>query len=75
MKLRAHAIVGAALMASIPLGASVADTSAFGPEFEVDAAWPKDLPNNWLVGQVGGIAVDRYDNIWILQRARTLTSD
>jgi NHL repeat len=45
------------------------------PEFEVDPSWPKELPDNWLIGQVGGIAVDRHDNIWILQRARTLTDD
>jgi hypothetical protein len=29
------------------------------PGFEVDPGWPKPLPNNWLIGQVGGIAVDR----------------
>lgn len=45
------------------------------PTFEVVPGWPKPLPNNWLIGQVGGIAVDRHDNIWIIQRARTLTSD
>jgi hypothetical protein len=61
-------------------GAQAADNDRDGkldriPEFEVDPSWPKELPNNWLIGQVGGIAVDRHDNIWILQRARTLTSD
>jgi hypothetical protein len=45
------------------------------PGFIVDPGWPKPLPNKWLIGQVGGIAVDRHDNIWILQRARSLTSD
>ncbi|HEX2478471.1 MAG TPA: hypothetical protein VHK45_04275 [Geminicoccaceae bacterium] len=45
------------------------------PGFEVDPGWPKPLPNNWLIGQVGGIAVDQHDNIWILQRARSLTDD
>ncbi len=43
--------------------------------FSVDASWPKALPNQWLVGQVGGIAVDRHDNIWIIQRAFSLTDD
>lgn len=28
-----------------------------------------------MIGQVPGIAVDRHDNVWIVQRARTLTSD
>lgn len=45
------------------------------PRYEVDAAWPKPLPNNWLIGQVGGLAVDKYDHIWINQRPRTLTDD
>jgi hypothetical protein len=49
--------------------------SGKSPEFKVDPKWPEKLPNKWLLGQVGGIAVDRHDNIWVLQRARTLTSD
>jgi hypothetical protein len=49
--------------------------TAHAPKFIVDPGWPRSLPNKWIVGQVGGIAVDRHDNIWILQRARTLTSD
>jgi DNA-binding beta-propeller fold protein YncE len=43
--------------------------------FAVDADWPKPLPNNWLVGQVAGVAVDRHDRIWIVQRPSTLTVD
>ena len=31
------------------------------PTFAVDAAWPKPLPNNWILGQVGGITVDSQD--------------
>ena len=38
------------------------------PRYEVDAAWPKPLPNNWLIGQVGGLAVDKHDHIWINQQ-------
>ena len=45
------------------------------PQYEVDAAWPKPLPNNWLIGQVGGLAVDKHDHIWINQRPRSLTDD
>jgi DNA-binding beta-propeller fold protein YncE len=43
------------------------------PQFQVDALWPKPLPNNWILGQVGGITVDRFDHIWVVQRPRTLT--
>jgi DNA-binding beta-propeller fold protein YncE len=43
------------------------------PQFQVDALWPKPLPGNWLFGQVGGIAVDRHDHIWVVQRPNSLT--
>lgn len=45
------------------------------PRFEVDPYWPKPLPGNWILGQVAGIATDRDDRIWILQRPSTLVDD
>jgi len=45
---------------------------ASAPGFVVDASWPKPLPNDWRIGQVGGIAVDSHDNIWVYHRPRTL---
>lgn len=45
------------------------------PKFEVEASWPKPLPNNWLMGQVGGITSDAQGHIWVLQRPRSLTDD
>jgi DNA-binding beta-propeller fold protein YncE len=50
-----------------------ADTLA--PRFEVDAAWPKPLPNRWLMGQASGVAVDRNDHVWVVQRPKSLTED
>jgi hypothetical protein len=44
------------------------------PQFQVDATWPKPLPNNWILGQVAEIATDKYDRIWVVQRPRTLTA-
>src|SRR5262249_34387056 len=44
------------------------------PQFEVDAFWPKALPNKWILGQVSGIATDRYDRIWVVHRPASLTS-
>src|SRR2546426_4140350 len=32
-------------------------------------------PNQWLMGQASGVAVDRQDHIWVIQRPRTLTED
>src|SRR3974377_1656722 len=42
------------------------------PQFMVDPFWPKPLPNNWLLGQVSGIRVDRFDHIWVVQRPGSL---
>ena len=43
--------------------------------FAVDSSWPERLPNNWIMGQAAGIAVDRQDNIWVIQRPGSLTDD
>ncbi len=45
------------------------------PRYTVDPFWPKPLPHNWIMGQVGGLAVDGQDHIWVLQRPRSATSD
>jgi len=58
----------------LQMGVAQADRSD-RPGFSVDPFWPKPLPHQWQIGQVPGIAVDNDDNIWIVQRPRTLTSD
>ena len=45
------------------------------PQYQVDPSWPKQLPNNWILGQVGGMAVDSQDHIWVFQRPRSNTVD
>jgi hypothetical protein len=35
------------------------------PTFQLDAAWPT-IPNNWVLGEVTSISVDRKDHIWVL---------
>ena len=52
-------------------GSAAADV----PHFEVDPRWPQSLPHNWILGQVAGVATDADDNVWIIQRPRTLTDD
>jgi hypothetical protein len=44
------------------------------PVFEPDPTFPK-LPNNWVLGNVAGVAVDRHDNVWIIHRPRTVSAD
>jgi hypothetical protein len=62
------AIAGALLSAALPAHAQ-------SPAFRVDPYWPRPLPHNWILGQVGGISVDAQDNIWVFQRPRSLTDD
>jgi hypothetical protein len=42
------------------------------PVFRVDPAWPKPLPNHWIIGAVAGVAVDARDHVWIVHRPSTL---
>jgi len=42
-----------------------AQSSKRPPEFKVDPTWPT-IPNNWVLGEVTSISVDRHDNIWVL---------
>jgi hypothetical protein len=53
---------------------SPAAKTAQAPGFVVDPAWPKRLPNHWVIGDVGGITVDRRDHIWVYHRPRALSS-
>jgi hypothetical protein len=59
------------------IGAGCPRTADAGemPTFAVDPSWPKPLPNNWIIGQVGGITTDSKGNIWVFQRPRSLTDD
>ena len=50
----------------------IAQSGDEAPSYEVDPAWPKPLPNNWLVGAVVGVAIDSQDHVWIVHRPATL---
>jgi len=57
------------------LCASVGAFAVDVPTFKVDPFWPKPLPNNWILGQVAGVAVDDKDNVWVIHRPGSLTDD
>ena len=50
---------------------AVADASDV-PQFAVDPFWARELPNDWILGQVSGVAVDAEDHVWVLHRPGTL---
>ena len=46
------------------------DSTVIRPEvdYAVDPTWPQDLPEGWILGQVGSVFVDAEDNVLILNR-------
>ena len=42
------------------------------PRYRFDLDWPKPMPNKWKIGGVTGLAVDKDDNVWVLNRPNDL---
>ena len=57
----------AILLAAIAFGApaAFADSDSAFPGRSVLA---EALPNNWIMGQAAGVAVDAQDHVWVIQR-------
>jgi DNA-binding beta-propeller fold protein YncE len=58
-------LIGAAVVWLQP---NTAATQALAPKYQVDASWPKPLPNQWVLGGLGGVCVDALDHVFILHR-------
>ena len=67
-------LVAATLAASLAGWTAATNTAAQGrmPLFEPDPLWSQVLPNKWVNGQVGGVAVDSHDNVWVFHRPDTI---
>jgi hypothetical protein len=62
------------LIALVLLSAALAaQTLPTAPKLKFDPDWPKPLPNKWKLGGVTGLAVDKDDNVWVLDRPNDLT--
>lgn len=72
MAIRSLTFVVAAVVAA-PVGVGQTPGSQV-PAFQYDASWPKPLPNNWLPGNIGAMAIDNRDHVWIVQRPGSTTS-
>src|SRR5881392_1565631 len=64
-------LAGLAILISYSSNGAQAQTA---PRFKYDPEWPKPLPNKWKMGGVTGLAVDKDDNVWVLNRPNDLTS-
>lgn len=67
------ALAGMAGIALLGLGVSLVAQEPAAPRFRFDPDWPKPLPNKWKMGGVTGLAVDKDDNVWVLDRPNDLT--
>src|SRR6185436_16141685 len=56
-------------------GVPAAPPSAAVPVFELDRSWPPKLPNNWVMGQMSSVAIDRRDHVWLLHRPRFISAE
>jgi DNA-binding beta-propeller fold protein YncE len=66
-----------ALATAMLVAAAVVPTVAHAqgtPKFAVDPTWPKDLPEGWITGQLGGVCVDSRDNVYVVNR-RNITDE
>jgi DNA-binding beta-propeller fold protein YncE len=67
------AIVAAGAVLAFNRAPAVAQSTRIEvPQFEPDPLWSEALPNKWVTGQVGGLAVDRHDNLWVFHRPATI---
>ena len=61
--------------AALPLTLSLVPANAqTAPKFAVDASWPKDLPKDWITGQLGGVCTAEQDHIYVVNR-RNITDE
>ncbi len=60
-------------LGALALCLSLAAQPPAAPKFKFDPDWPKPLPNKWKLGGVTGLAVDKDDNVWVLDRPNDLT--
>jgi len=68
-----------AAMAAGVLGAPATWAQGTGPakppHYVADVAWPKPLPDQWVLGGLGGVCVDAQDHVLILNRQDVLEGD
>jgi len=64
----------AVVVLALPLVGYPAHAQSRSPEFKVDPAWPT-IPNDWVLGEVTSVSVDRNDNIWVLHVPQSIPED
>lgn len=72
MKTTMRWMCGAALLPFVLIAANAQTNREQVPLFEPDPLWSQALPNRWVTGAVGGVAVDSHDNLWVFHRPASI---
>ncbi len=68
--------LGCLLAAQVPGVQASSEPSSSSPDmprYAVDVTWPQlPLPNQWALGEMGGMFIDARDHVWVVQRPGTL---
>jgi DNA-binding beta-propeller fold protein YncE len=67
--------VGTCATLAVMVGAPLSWAQNGAPHYEVDASWPKPLPDRWVLGGLGGVCVDAQDHVVILNRQDILEGE
>ena len=70
--IRPLAALGLALSLTL---AGVAFAQSRAVRYDVDLTWPRPLPNQWVLGGLGGVCVDAQDHVFILNRQDVAEGD
>jgi len=66
---KSFVLTGALVLALLPFA-----SNAQSLKYELDASWPKPLPEKWITGQLGGVCTDAHDHIAVVNR-RDITAE
>ena len=61
-----------ALIATLAVATVLGAAAGPAPSFRPDPLWSQALPNKWVTGAVGGMAVDSHDNVWVFHREASI---
>jgi hypothetical protein len=67
----------AAMLLALPMCVGYeahAQANPRAPEFEVDPTWPT-IPEDWVLGEVTSVSVDRNDNVWVLHVPQSVPAE
>jgi len=64
-----------AAVAGFGIFAPAAQAQSAAPKYVPDLSWPKPLPDQWVLGGLGGVCVDAQDHVLILNRQDILPGE